>query len=107
MSMKQETEAKGPDYHFLISLLPYIEELDTMEKLQLRCQIQALVTEAYKKSKERRVIVPQHEAPLPLASLPQSPLMPGSYELENNTCVCFLIPETYPPNSNSGNYTNL
>lgn len=38
----------NPDYHFLISLLPYFEPLNALEKLQLRTNIQNLVLEANK-----------------------------------------------------------
>ena len=45
-----QDERKGnDDYHFLLSLMPYIQALDPVEKLELRSQIQNLVTASFKK----------------------------------------------------------
>ncbi|XP_077295288.1 uncharacterized protein LOC143917602 [Arctopsyche grandis] len=38
----------GTDYQFLISLLPYIENLDPVKKLEVRNKIQQVVLEAYR-----------------------------------------------------------
>lgn len=45
---KDSAMTNNPDYHFLMSLLPYFEPLNALEKLQLRSNMQNLVLEAYK-----------------------------------------------------------
>lgn len=47
------------DYHFLMSLLPYIEKFDALEKLQLRTNIQNVVFQTLKQKefeKERAMM---------------------------------------------------
>lgn len=44
---KEDAEVKNnPDYHFLMSLLPYFEELDALEKLEVRGKIQDIMIKA-------------------------------------------------------------
>jgi hypothetical protein len=40
---RDSTMTNNPEYHFLMSLLPYFEKLDALEKLQLRANIQNVV----------------------------------------------------------------
>lgn len=52
----QEREKKtydDPDAQFLLSFLPYIKELNSLEKLEVRSQIQSVVLNAYKKKSHR------------------------------------------------------
>lgn len=49
-TLVHQDERKGnDDHHFLWSLMPYIQALDSVEKLELRSQIQNLVTTSFKK----------------------------------------------------------
>lgn len=48
-SKKDSVMTNNPEYHFLISLLPYFEPLEALGKLQLRTNIQNLVLDANKK----------------------------------------------------------
>lgn len=38
-----------PDYHFLISLLPYLKDLNALEKLEVRHNIQSIVIDAHRR----------------------------------------------------------
>lgn len=49
---KDSAMTNNPNYQFLMSLLPYFEPLNALEKLQLQSNMQNLVLEAYKQ-KER------------------------------------------------------
>lgn len=48
-SVHQDERKGNDDHHFLLSLMPYIQALDSVEKLELRSQIQNLVTTSFKK----------------------------------------------------------
>lgn len=54
MAIKKEDN--GPDYHFMISLLPYIETLDPLEKLEVRSQMQTVVSNAYEKHLKKKSV---------------------------------------------------
>ncbi|XP_069688245.1 uncharacterized protein [Periplaneta americana] len=62
LSIQRDKQETGADYHFLMSLLPYIEELDPLEKLELRSKVQMCVTESYRKhvNKKHRSAPHQH-----------------------------------------------
>jgi hypothetical protein len=45
---KDEELTSKPDYHFLISLLPFLEKLSSLEHLEVRAKIQDVVIQAYK-----------------------------------------------------------
>lgn len=51
----QEREKKiydDPDAQFLLSFLPYIQQLSSLEKLEVRSQIQSVVLNAYRKKSQ-------------------------------------------------------
>lgn len=53
---KDSTMTNNPDYHFLMSLLPYFEKLDALEKLQLRTNIQNVVFQTLKQKEIEKEI---------------------------------------------------
>lgn len=96
VSMQQERQEKGPDYHFLMSLLPYIEELDNPEKLQLQSKIHALVSEAYNRNWEKRnsnTVVRQHEAGFRVTTSPRQSLTVNRYDVKLILAHQFLLPQ--------------
>ncbi|CAI6374989.1 unnamed protein product [Macrosiphum euphorbiae] len=91
---RESTMTNNPDYHFFMSLLPYFEKLDVMEKLQLRSNIQNVVLETLKQKeleKQRRTMY----------------IPPTSFQTEQNTYHQFpqntgqdlTISNPYTPNS--------
>jgi hypothetical protein len=46
---KKDELISKPDYHFLLSLLPYLEKLSPVENLEVRGKIQDDVIQAYKR----------------------------------------------------------
>lgn len=62
----ENTFANDSDYHFLISLLPYFKELDSLQKLELRQNIQTVVLNAHRQKLVSRQVsnVYNHEGRL-------------------------------------------
>jgi len=58
-AQKNENQlVNDPDYHFLISLLPYFKDLNALEKLEVRHNIQSIVIDAH-----RRKLMSSNSAP--------------------------------------------
>lgn len=57
-----EQLTKNPDYHFLMSLLPYFTEFDSIEKLEVRTGIQNLIMETPRRKKQRHLEYPVNTA---------------------------------------------
>lgn len=53
---KDSALTSNPDYHFLMSLLLYFEQLDTQEKLQLQSDIQDVVIQTLKKKRTQKTM---------------------------------------------------
>lgn len=49
---KSSELTQNPDYHFLMSLLPYFDEFNGIEKLELRANVQNVVLEALRRKKQ-------------------------------------------------------
>ncbi|CAG9773454.1 unnamed protein product [Ceutorhynchus assimilis] len=49
---KSSEPTQNPDYHFLMSLLPYFGEFEGIEKLGVRASIQNVIMEALKRKKQ-------------------------------------------------------
>lgn len=46
---REHEHTNKPDYHFFMSLLPYLEKLSPLENLEVRGKIQNIVIEAYRR----------------------------------------------------------
>jgi hypothetical protein len=77
---KDEELTSKHDYHFLISLLPYLEKLSSLENLEVRGKIQDVVIQAYKHKEEQ-----MHEE-LEISQLS----LPG---VQNNHLFTYNIPQ--------------
>ncbi|XP_071057398.1 uncharacterized protein [Onthophagus taurus] len=59
---KKDVDMTGnPDYHFLMSLLPYFTDMDCLEKLEVRAKIQEVITEAVRRKQNTMQSVQRQE----------------------------------------------
>lgn len=59
---EQNKDAANPDYHFLMSLLPYFQQFEPLEKMELRTTIQNVIITALKKKQNNSGNMQEDEA---------------------------------------------